>query len=36
LVWGYSPLIMAHSPRVTNVNLAGEGLVQFQDIALSS
>ncbi|MXX80574.1 MAG: ABC transporter substrate-binding protein [Chloroflexi bacterium] len=36
LVWGYSPLIMAHSPKVTNVRLAGEGLVQFQDIMLSS
>ena len=36
LVWGYSPLIMAHAPQVTNVNIAGEGLVQFQDIVLSS
>lgn len=36
LVWGYSPLIMAHSPNVTNVNIVGEGLVKFQDIVLSS
>ena len=36
LVWGYSPLIMAHSPNVTNVNLVGEGLVKFQDIMLNS
>ncbi|MCY3568215.1 MAG: ABC transporter substrate-binding protein [Chloroflexi bacterium] len=35
IVWGYSPLIMAHSLNVTNVNLVGEGLVKFQDIVLS-
>ena len=36
IVWGYSPLIMAHAPQVTNVHLVGEGLVQFQDIVLNS
>ena len=36
IVWGYSPLIMAYSPNVTNVNLVSDGLVKFQDIVLSS
>lgn len=36
IVWGYSPLIMAYSSKVTNVNLVGEGLVKFQDIVLNS
>lgn len=36
IVWGYSPLIMAYSSKVTNVNLVGEGLVKFQDIVLDS
>ena len=36
LVWGFSPLIMAHARQVTNVNLVGEGLVKFQDILLDS
>ena len=36
IVWGYSPLIMAYSPNVTNVNLVGDGLVKLQDIVLSS
>lgn len=36
IVWGYSPLIMAYSPKVTNVNLVGDGLVKLQDIVLSS
>ena len=34
LVWGFSPLIMAHTRQVSNVNLFGEGLVKFQDILL--
>ncbi len=36
IVWGYSPLIMAYSPNVTNVNLVSDGLVKLQDIVLSS
>ncbi len=36
IVWGYSPMIMAYAPNVTNVNLVSDGLVKFQDIVLSS
>ena len=36
IMWGYSPLINAYSPNVTNVNLVSDGLVKFQDIVLSS
>ena len=36
IVWGYSPMIMAYTPNVTNVNLVSDGLVKFQDIVLSS
>ena len=37
IVWGYSPLIMAYTPNVTNVNLVSDGLVKLQEeIVLSS
>ena len=36
IVWGYSPMIVAYTPNVTNVNLVSDGLVKFQDIVLSS
>ncbi len=36
IVWGYSPLIMAYTPNVTNVNLVSDGLVKLQDVVLSS
>ena len=36
IVWGYSPMIMAYSPHVTNVNLVSDGLVKLQDIVLNS
>ena len=36
IVWGYSPMIMAYSPSVTNVNLVSDGLVKMQDIVLTS
>lgn len=36
IVWGYTPMIMAYAPHVTNVNLVSDGLVKFQEIVLSS
>ena len=36
IVWGYSPMILAYAPHVTNVNLVSDGLVKFQDIVLTS
>ncbi|MXV81072.1 MAG: ABC transporter substrate-binding protein [Chloroflexi bacterium] len=36
LIWGYSPMILAYAPHVSNVNLVSDGLVKFQDIVLSS
>ncbi|MDE0653647.1 MAG: ABC transporter substrate-binding protein [bacterium] len=34
IVWGFSPMIIAHSPRVENVKVISDGLIEFEDLVL--
>ena len=34
IVWGFSPMILAHSPKVENVKVISDGLIEFEDLVL--
>ena len=36
IIWGYSPMILAYSNSISNVNLVSDGLVKFHDLVISA